>query len=72
MGYQENIPFMQSQHFGTVRLGYRTKPTRHFSLQLGVLLHAYGNDLSDIPTLGTQTYSLNRVGYELNFLHYTF
>jgi len=72
LGYQENIPFMQSQHFGSLRLGYRTKPTRHFSLEMGVMVHAYGNELSDIPTLGTQTYSLSQVGYEINFLHYTF
>lgn len=72
LGYQENIPFMQAQHFGSLRLGYRTKPTRHFSIGLGVVVHAYGNNLSDIPELGKQTYDMSRVGYEINFLHYTF
>ena len=72
LGYQESIPVMQAQHFGSLRLGYRTKPTRHFSLGLGVVVHAYGDHLVDIPELGTQTFDLSRVGYEINFLHYTF
>lgn len=73
LGYQESIPFLQSQHFGSIRLGYRTKPTRHFSLGLGVLVHAYGDHLVDIPSLATdKTFDLGRVGYEITFLHYTF
>lgn len=72
LGYQEHIPFLQSQHFGSLRIGYRTKPTRHFSLGLGVKVHAYGDHLEDIPSLGThKTFDLGRVGYEITFLHYT-
>ena len=73
LGYREHIPFLQSQHFGALRLGYRTKPTRHFSLGLGVQVIAYGDHLVDIPSLGTgKTFDLSRVGYEITFLHYTF
>lgn len=72
LGYQEHIPFLQSQHFGSLRIGYRTKPTRHFSLGLGVKVHVYGDHLEDIPSLGTnKTFDLSRVGYEITFLHYT-
>jgi len=72
LGYQEHIPFMQSQHFGSLRIGYRTKPTRHFSLGVGVQVHAYGDHLVDIPSLGShKTFDLSRVGYEITFLHYT-
>lgn len=72
LGYQEYIPFLQTQHFGSLRLGYRTKPTRHFSLGLGVVVHAYGDHLVDMPAVGKKTFDLSRVGYEISFLHYTF
>lgn len=72
LGYEEHIPFLQSQHFGSLRFGYRTKPTRHFSLGLGIQVHAYGDHLADIPPLGThKSFDLGRVGYEITFLHYT-
>ncbi len=72
LGYQESIPLKQSQHFGSLRFGYRTKPTRHFSLGFGVMVHAYGYNLADAPDLGSESFDMNRVGYEINFLHYTF
>lgn len=72
VGFQEMVPVLQRENFGALRLGYRTKPTRHFSLSVGVLAMVYGQHLVDAQGAGGRVFDLDRIGYEFNILHYTF
>lgn len=71
-GFQEMVPLLQRENFGALRIGYRTKPTRHFSLSAGVLAVLFGDHLVDDNTGSRRVFDLDRIGYELNILHYTF
>lgn len=73
-GFQEMIPLLQRENFGTLRLGYRTKPTRHFSLSAGVVAVLFGQHMVDASSTSSsqRVFDLDRIGYELNILHYTF
>lgn len=72
-GYDDFLPLAQRQHFGAFRFGYRSRPTRHLSLGAGVLMVPFGDHLVDSPTLGTgRTFDLGWIGYEIDFLHFTF
>lgn len=70
-GFQEMIPLLQRENIGTLRMGYRTKPTRHFSLSAGIVAVLFGQRLVDAEG-GKRVFDLDRIGYELNILHYTF
>ncbi len=72
LGYDDFLPLFQTQHFGAFRLGYRSRPTRHFTLSAGVLFIPFGNHMVDSPGFGKRTYDLSRIAYEITFLHYTF
>jgi hypothetical protein len=73
VGYDDFLPLAQREHFGVLRLGYRTRPTRHLSLGAGVMAVPFGNHMVDSPTLGKgNTYDLGWIGYEIDFLHLTF
>ena len=72
VGYDDFLPLLQRQHFGAFRFGYRSRPTRHFTLGAGVLFIPFGNHMTDSPGSGGRTFDLGRIAYEINFLHYTF
>jgi len=72
LGYDDFLPLLQRQHFGAFRFGYRSRPTRHFTLGAGVLFIPFGNHMTDSPGAGGRTFDLGRIAYEINFLHYTF
>lgn len=71
-GYDDFLPLFQTQHFGAFRLGYRSRPTRHFTLSAGILFIPFGTHVVDSPGFGNHTYDLARIAYEITFLHYTF
>lgn len=72
-GYDDFLPLAQRQHFGAFRFGYRSHPTRHLSLGGGVMMVPFGNHMVDSPGLGKgRTYDLGWIGYEIDFLHFTF
>ena len=72
-GFDDFLPLGQRQHFGALRFGYRSRPTRHFSVGGGILLIPFGDHLADSPVLGTsRTFDLGWIAYEIDFLHFTF
>jgi hypothetical protein len=71
-GFDDLIPVLQRHEFCAFRLGLCSKPTRHFSVSAGVLYIPMGNRVMDVAGLGHNVYQLNKIAYELTFLHYTF
>lgn len=70
-GFTECVPLLQKSHFGALRAGYRSRPTRHFTLSAGATLIPYGSHVVDAGS-GGRTYDLGLISYEFTFLRYTF
>lgn len=72
VGFDDLIPVMQRHEICALRFGLCSKPTRHFTISAGVVYIPFGNTVVDIPGSGHNIYKLDKVAYEIDFLHYTF
>ncbi len=72
IGYEEFIPALYREPLGAFRLGYRSKLSRHFSVSGGIMVMPFQHTLTGIVSNKDQNINLERIGYEIAFLHYTF
>lgn len=71
VGYEEFIPLLYREPVGAFRVGYRSKLSRHFSISAGLMVLPYQNKMTGIISNDGQKINLEKIGYEITFLHYT-
>jgi len=72
VGYEQFLPLLYREPLGAFRFGYRSKLSRHFSLSGGVMVMPFQNTMTGIVSNDGQKFNLEKIGYEIAFLHYTF
>jgi len=72
IGYEQFLPFLYRQSLGAFTLGYRSKLSKHFTLSGGIMATPFQNRLTGMLTNSDDHLTLETIGYELAFLHYTF
>ncbi len=72
VGYEQFLPFLYRQSFGAFTLGYRSKLSKHFTLSGGIMACPFQDRLTGMLTNSDDHFTLETIGYELVFLHYTF
>jgi hypothetical protein len=71
VGYEQFLPILYREPLGAFRFGYRSKLSRHFSISGGVMVMPFQNKMTGIISNDGQKFNLEKIGYEIAFLHYT-
>ena len=72
VGVHELIPFLERGNLTLINLGYKSRVSRHFTLGGGINIFPFNNKLKGLTTNEKRSLTLEPVGYEITFLHYTF